>query len=108
MKNALPSITVLVVAIFNPRKRGLDDAEAEEQAPQRPRIGARRVRRPTFPWTPFFLHTPRVNADEALRIAHAVAEAYGLRFSRHATERMQGRTATRDDVREAIRTADTP
>lgn len=47
-----------------------------------------------------------MNAAEALRIAQAAAQANGLRFSRHATERMQERTATRDDVREAIRMAD--
>jgi hypothetical protein len=51
-------------------------------------------------------HYERVTADEALSIARAAAEADRLRFSRHALERMQERTATHADVRQAVRTCD--
>ena len=54
------------------------------------------------------VHYERVTADEALKIAQAVAHANKLRFSTHAFERMEERIATHADVREAVRTADVP
>lgn len=53
-----------------------------------------------------YAHYERVTAEEALRVARAAAEANRLRFTRHATQRMQERTATHADVRQAIRTSD--
>jgi hypothetical protein len=47
-----------------------------------------------------------VTADDALAIAQTAAKTNTLRFTRHATERMQERLATHADVREAVRTAD--
>jgi hypothetical protein len=47
-----------------------------------------------------------VTPAEALNIAQAAAHANRLRFTRHATERMQERSATHADVLQAVRTAD--
>ena len=47
-----------------------------------------------------------MTAEDALRIARDAAAADRLRFTGHATERMQERLATKDDVRQALQTAD--
>ncbi len=47
-----------------------------------------------------------MNADEAIKVAQDAAERQRLRYSFHATERMQERRATQADVQSAVISAD--